>query len=80
MKWIKLSERKPPQGGVYLACEGSENIAVCGYWPSFDNAWADHSTNRVVNVTHWMVLPQPPTEISEPAKLPTTTAGKNSAE
>lgn len=30
MNWNKLSDRKPEQGGVYLACNDND-IEICGY-------------------------------------------------
>lgn len=57
MKWIKLSDEKPKQGGVYLACN-EEDIQICGYWW---NGWGSIERDAPFKPTHWMPLPPPPT-------------------
>lgn len=57
MTWIKLSDEKPRQWGVYLATNG-EDIQICGYWWF---VWGSVEMNTPFSPTHWMPLPSPPT-------------------
>ena len=59
MEWVLLADRKPQQGGIYLATDGMD-ISVCGYWPHIDPAWAHIETDRPITPTHWMSLPKLP--------------------
>ena len=61
-RWIPVTERLPDDNipsSKYL-CYWRGHTAICKYWRT-------HRTfefnGRVVNVTHWMEMPEPPKEV-----------------
>lgn len=62
MKWIKVTDRLPKQDRVLIYVDDM----VYTSWYAIDNFYlrlGDKITrNFVENVTHWMPLPEPPTE------------------
>lgn len=59
--WIKVDERMPEKYRYVLCCCANVkrqcNI-VKGYWDG--NRWCCEMNS---NITHWMPLPEPPTEV-----------------
>jgi hypothetical protein len=78
MEWISLSEKKPPQNTPVLVAkyDHRENVKMhfisLGYrigtqWFYAGNTGEDESLNDKYGfVTHWMILPDPPTEANLP--------------
>ena len=70
MKWISVEERLPEIGKKILFtasehCCSGDNIEIGKYYyakyltnPKF--IWENSSGNTVINVTHWMPLPEKP--------------------
>ena len=67
MKWVKLSDKLPPQRQdvlLYGQDLDSNNIitageCIGGFWDVFD------VTFDVSTTTHWMPMPEPPEEAEE---------------
>lgn len=67
MEWVKCSDLEPAYGQSVIVSDGSD----VGVW-RFRGFWPDHNGNGCSNqnsatellreVTHWMPLPEPPTE------------------
>ncbi|EPY7259212.1 DUF551 domain-containing protein [Klebsiella pneumoniae] len=58
-KWIPVSERMPESNGVYFGWDGKRVLEVNCFFGGF-------SANQFIHgeITHWMPLPAPPTEVS----------------
>ncbi|EPY5074974.1 DUF551 domain-containing protein [Klebsiella variicola] len=57
-KWIPVSERMPESNGVYFGWDGKRVLEVNCFFGGF-------SANQFIHgeITHWMPLPAPPTEV-----------------
>lgn len=57
-KWIPVSERVPESNGVYFGWDGKRVLEVNCFFGGF-------SANQFIHgeITHWMPLPEPPTEV-----------------
>ncbi|MFM3317011.1 DUF551 domain-containing protein [Klebsiella variicola] len=57
-KWIPVSERMPESNGVYFGWDGKRVLEVICFFGGF-------SANQFIHgeITHWMPLPAPPTEV-----------------
>ena len=58
-EWISVKERLPEHGQITLCYDDGE--MDCDQWDEWANVWVGHS-QRVIRVTHWMPLPEPPKE------------------
>lgn len=65
MEWISVEDRLPEEGEVvFVYCHGNR-IDFCPYigeWPLIIVNWEERRAR--VAVTHWMPLPEPPTDKS----------------
>lgn len=64
MEWISVKKRVPKLDDVYRMSElvlvtDGENIRI-GYYAKLE--WKEFPINRIMDVTHWMPLPEPPKE------------------
>ena len=66
--WISVEDRLPPLDKRVIAFGGYYGAGSAHYTADFDgnDYWQCHfvlpTTNKYVEVTHWMPLPEPPTE------------------
>lgn len=62
MEWIKLEDKKPPNGWMIIAYKyfADPNILCSDFGLYIDGEFTSASIKR--DVTHWMPLPQPPME------------------
>ena len=59
VKWNLLSQQQPLRAGSYLVYDmGSMTVA---YW--YDSSRTFHVDRGEWDVTHWMVLPDPPANV-----------------
>lgn len=69
-EWIKCSERMPEEGQEVIVMDNDRGkvqsgmILETGYPAGMGNVFVDFNEEyyQVTNVTHWMPLPEPPTE------------------
>lgn len=71
MQWISRNERMPDEKGKYLAAS-SFGIGTAWYDPEWSKKFQDCDSNcdegmqdfdgNTYLVTHWQLLPEPPTE------------------
>lgn len=66
MEWISVEDRMPKtQTGkmafVDVLCWSESSLFKARYNPRTNNFLNDHFSN-IQNVTHWMPLPEPPTQ------------------
>lgn len=67
-EWIKCSDRMPPRipdtSTEYLVYETLNNMVQHDYWnvPEGNKSCQAFWNNYHDSVTHWMPLPEPPTE------------------
>jgi hypothetical protein len=57
-RWISVEERLPDNEDVVLCVTKNKRPFVCRY----DHYWKHWRVSKSVKVTHWMYLPEPPTE------------------
>jgi hypothetical protein len=57
-RWISVEERLPDNEDVVLCVTKNKRPFVCRY----DHYWKHWRVSGSVKVTHWMPLPEPPTE------------------
>ena len=69
MKWIPLSERKPPNDVYVLVAryDGRENVKSYNVFIAarINDGWVDDTNGELIHpkwgtITHWMTLPDPP--------------------
>lgn len=62
--WIAVTERLPEKEGSYLVCSKTGKVYTSHYYT--EKKWSEWYTRKAEwshpNVTHWMPLPNPPTE------------------
>ena len=71
MSWISVKEKLPNRNQEVLVSFQSINLTNCTFSESCAFALATYiksqfltfETNRIVNPTHWMLLPEPPDAI-----------------
>lgn len=57
MEWQPI-ETAPKDGADFLAYDGFE--AIIAYWNSYLRDYRDPHDGKIVGLTHWMPLPEPP--------------------
>ncbi len=64
MEWIKCSDRLPPKDVKVLCFYEKDYIDTLEYWYDEDNipVFYNPPISNVKNVTHWMPLPEKPSE------------------
>jgi len=71
MDWISVENKLPLYHGIYLYAQHSGCVGVCRYKNDASMPWRerfkyiDGSEITVVNLTHWMPLPEPPPGVKE---------------
>ena len=60
MEWISIKERYPETSDIVLVSDGEE-VAPMRYFGQYKGSddWSSYFHN-VLDVTHWMPLPEPP--------------------
>lgn len=65
MEWIKCSERLPEQNSRVIAYTTYGGVVYDMHylWDAYpDTVWMTHHSRWGGEVTHWMPLPEPPSE------------------
>ena len=65
MKWINVKDKLPQDSRTVLFCTEDVNepamIPLQGYYNAEDKVWTGYLwSQRRTDVTHWMLLPEPP--------------------
>ena len=67
--WISVEERLPEPGQMVLVYCNSRmhtmHVTVSTYMQTYSKVRRCYWSRRIKNVTHWMPLPAPPTEVEE---------------
>lgn len=61
-EWISTDERKPFTDGLYLVCTNVNSIEIAEYKMFSRTFRLSEDLDGWEFVTHWMPLPEPPTE------------------
>ena len=60
-RWIPVTERLPKEHENVLVADKENNICIASYEPLWDGmVWNVLFDNKILPVTHWMPLPEPP--------------------
>jgi hypothetical protein len=66
-KWISVKDRLPTTDCEALVF--SEKRIIHAFWEINSGEWLDYQNNwRLHEITHWIFLPEPPTNLPEVAK------------
>lgn len=65
-KWISVKDRLPDKEGQYL-CWFGKNVfcigaSICSFVPCKNAFWSFERNESLVNITHWMPIPEAPKE------------------
>jgi len=70
MNWIKAEDRMPKADGAYLCVYWNNDVFVGYRFPSLgEDKFKSLETDRVRKVSHWMPLPDPPSQKEELEKM-----------
>lgn len=64
--WIKFTDRVPDHGVTNLVLiHDIDGYIQIGFYCEYDKLFFDYRyTHYIANVTHWMPLPSPPTDLN----------------
>ena len=68
MDWIDLTDQKPPNGELVLACDKADEALATAFrvtWMVGDNWYMGYARGPIDAPTHWMELPDAPDEDEE---------------
>ena len=68
MEWISVEDRLPEKNKVVIGCvadryslTGKVSLSIVCYYGIFDGWQALDDDEDSLDVTHWMLMPEPPT-------------------
>ncbi|ECF9291676.1 DUF551 domain-containing protein [Salmonella enterica] len=61
-EWVSSEDRKPFTDGSYLVCTNVNSIEIAEYCMFLRRFQLSNDLDGFEHVTHWMPLPEPPTE------------------
>lgn len=59
-EWVSIEDGFPADGLTVLVFSQSDGMFGIGFWDS--ECWIDQTSETIYGVTHWMPLPEPPTD------------------
>ncbi len=61
-KWISVKDRLPENKQIVLVVDEFQEMAVCGIkiYPDVYIFMLHNTSKQIIEVTHWMPLPEPP--------------------
>ncbi len=63
MEWIKCSEKMPEDDSKIIGYSIEDGIMVMQYYKDYNRfywSWSREDSNKIRDVTHWMIIPEPP--------------------
>ena len=58
-EWVSVKDRLPNEGSYLVFLD---NGFICRAFFNKENIWVDVMSSKLLNVTHWMPLPEAPKE------------------